>query len=352
MNSRERVLTALSRGKPDRVPMYLWLAPHLEKRLWDERGVEDVEEYLDMDIRFVQYATQPEEMDFSPYTKNYPSDVWIDAWGVGYQPTGTYHFTNTFHPMKDFETIENVERYPFPRRESDIESMRARVKAITDLGLAACAQYERGPWEKAFYLMGMEQIMIKMYTHPEMVEYLLDRISDVNARIAAGYAEAGVDFIWFGDDLGAQKGPLMKPDMWRRFVKPNDIKLIKAARAVRPDIPIAMHSCGSVMWALDDLVEMGVDCLQSVQPEANDLAEIKKRYGEKLSFWGGIGSQSTLSYGKIEEVKQAVISAIETLGQGGGYICASSHVVEPEADLQILDVFKETILSYGNYVQR
>jgi uroporphyrinogen decarboxylase len=349
VNSRERVLAALLRQKPDRVPMYLWLAPHLEKRLRDERGVEDVEEYLNMDIRFVQYVAQPEDPDFTTYTENYPSDAWVDAWGVGYQMTGTYHFTQAFHPMRNFETIEEVRQYPFPEREPDIEAMKARVGAITDRGLAACAQYERGPWEKAFYLMGMEQIMLKMYTHPEMIEYLLDRISEVNARIAAGYAESGVDFIWFGDDLGAQKGPLMNPDMWRRFVKPNDIKLINAARAVRADIPIAMHSCGSVMWALDDLVEMGVDCLQSVQPEANDLAEIKTRFGEELSFWGGIGSQSTLSYGKAEEVKEAVISAINVLGKGGGYICASSHVVEPEAPLGNIDFFKETVLSYGGY---
>jgi len=349
VNSRERVLAALSRQKPDRVPMYLWLAPYLERRLRVERGVEDVEEYLNMDIRFVQYVAQPEDPDFSPYTGDYPSDAWIDAWGVGYQLTGTYHFTHAFHPMQDFETIEEIEQYPFPERQPDIEAMKATVRAIIDRGLAACAQYERGPWEKAFYLMGMEQIMLKMYTHPEMVETLLDRISEVNARIAAGYAESGVDFIWFGDDLGAQKGPLMKPDMWRRFVKPNDIKLIEAAKAVRADIPIAMHSCGAVTWALDDLVEMGVDCLQSVQPEANDLAEIKERFGERLSFWGGIGSQSTLSYGRSEDVKEAVISAIDTLGKGGGYICASSHVVEPEAPLENIDFFKETVLSYGGY---
>jgi uroporphyrinogen decarboxylase len=188
-----------------------------------------------------------------------------------------------------------------------------------------------------------------MYTHPETVTYLLDRISDVNARIAAAYAEAGVDIIWFGDDLGAQNGPLMKPEMWRRFVKPNDSKVINAAHAVRPDIPIAMHSCGAVMWALDDLIEMGVDCIQSLQPEANDLAEIKRRFGNRLSFWGGIGSQSTLSHGTVDQVKNAVKSQIEILGNGGGYICASSHVVEPETPLENLDAFIDAIEKYGGY---
>lgn len=349
MNSRQRVLAALIGGKPDRVPMYLWLAPHLEKRLWDQRRIEDVEAYLDMDIRFVQYVAQPEDPDFSSYTSDYPPDAWIDAWGVGYQQTGTYHFTKTFHPMRNFETIGEIERYPFPEREPDIEAMRVQVREITDRELAACAQYERGPWEKAFYLVGMEELMVKMHTHPEVVEHLLDRISEVSARIAAGYTEAGVDFLWFGDDLGAQTGPLMKPEMWRRFVKPNDVKLIDAARAVREDIPIAMHSCGAVMWALEDLIEMGVDCLQSIQPEVNDLDEIKRRYGKDLSFWGGIGSQSTLSYGKVEDVERAVTSAIDTLGKGGGYICASSHVIEPEAPLENMDAFKETVLAHGNY---
>jgi uroporphyrinogen decarboxylase len=349
MNARVRVLTALRRGKPDRVPMYLWLSPHIEKRLMEERGVSDVEVFMNMDIRFVQYAALPEQIDFLPYTASYPADTWIDAWGVGYQPVGYYHFTNTFHPMKDFKTIAEIADYPIPQREADIAAMRQRVKEIHARGLAACSQYERGPWEKAFYLMGMEHTMICMYTHPETVTYLLDRISDVNARIAAAYAEAGVDIIWFGDDLGAQNGPLMKPEMWRRFVKPNDSKVINAAHAVRPDIPIAMHSCGAVMWALDDLIEMGVDCIQSLQPEANDLAEIKRRFGNRLSFWGGIGSQSTLSHGTVDQVKNAVKSQIEILGNGGGYICASSHVVEPETPLENLDAFIDAIEKYGGY---
>jgi uroporphyrinogen decarboxylase len=349
MNPRQRVLTAISRGKPDRVPIYLWLAPHLEKRLLEKRGIADVEVSLNMDIRFVQYVAKPEELDFSPFTTEYPADTWIDAWGVGYQPVGYYHFTNTFHPMKDFTTVEEVADYPIPRREPDIPAMRMQVEEIHSRGLAACSQYERGPWEKAFYLMGMEQIMMRLYTHPETIAFLLDRISDVNARIAAAYAESGVDIIWFGDDLGAQNGPLINPDMWRRFIKPNDMKLINAARSVRPDVPIAMHSCGAVRWALDDLVEMGVDCIQSLQPEANDLAEIKSRFGDRLSFWGGIGSQSTLSHGTVEEVMDEVKCQIEIIGKDGGYICASSHVVEPEAPLENLDAFIEAVETYGVY---
>jgi len=349
MNARERILTAISRGKPDRVPIYLWLAPHLEKRLLEERGVEDVEESLNMDLRFVQYAAEPEEIDFSPYAAGYPPDTWIDSWGVGYQPVGFYHFTNTYHPMKDFKMIEEIAQYPFPQRDADLPAMHQRVDEIHARGLAACSQYERGPWEKAMYLMGMEQIMMRLYTHPEAIAFLLDRISDVNARIAAAYAEAGVDIIWFGDDLGAQNGPLMKPDMWRTFIKPNDVKLIKAARAVKPEIRIAMHSCGAVTWALDDLVEMGIDCVQSLQPEANDLAEIKRLYGDRLSFWGGIGSQSTLSHGTVEEVKNSVKNRVESLGEDGGYICAPSHVIEPEAPLENLYAFIEAVETYGVY---
>jgi uroporphyrinogen decarboxylase len=349
MNSLKRVIQAINRGIPDRVPIYLWLSPHLEKQYLDKYGVEDVEEYLNLDIRFVQYIAQQEHPDFSSYTSAYPVDAWVDAWGVGYQPVGHYHFTHTFHPMKDFTTIAEVEGYPFPTRKPDINAMHMEVERIHSLGLAACSQYERGPWEKAFYLMGIERIMMAMYDHPEMVAFLLDRISDVNARIAAAYAEAGVDFIWFGDDLGAQHGPLMHPDMWRRYVKPNDEKLIQAARGVRPDIPIAMHSCGAVLWALDDLVEIGVDCIQSLQPEANDLSKIKKRYGDRLSFWGGGGSQSTFSTGSVEDVERETLYLLETLGKDGGYICAPSHVLEPETPLDNITAFLKTIEQYGRY---
>lgn len=349
MTSRERVLTAVGRGEPDRVPIYLWLTPHIVDRLRRERGAEDPEDYLGMDLRMVDYAAAPESSDFTPYTGSFPENTTVDAWGCGTYPVGYYHFTKAVCPLAGISTVEDVERYPFPSREPVMEDLARAVQAVKDRGLAAFSQYECGTFEQGHALVGMEDLLAAMYTSPDMVRALFDRISDVKARMAAAYAEAGVDVLFIGDDIGTQHGPVMPPDLWREYLIPPLEKIIGAARAVRPGIPIAYHSCGAVGFAVDGLIEAGIDVLQSVQPEANDPAELKRRHGGRVAFWGGVGSQSTMSHGTPEDVRNEVRALMETVGEGGGYICSPAHFVEPESPLENIDAFVEAIEEFGRY---
>jgi uroporphyrinogen decarboxylase len=137
--------------------------------------------------------------------------------------------------------------------------------------------------------------------------------------------------------------------MWREFLVPPLEKIIARARSVRPDIPIAYHSDGYVGFAAEGLIGAGVDILQAVQPEANDLAELKARYGGRLAFWGGVGSQSTMSRGTPEDVKAEVKRLIETVGKRGGYICSPAHRLEPECPLENIYAFVEAVEQYGYY---
>ena len=137
--------------------------------------------------------------------------------------------------------------------------------------------------------------------------------------------------------------------MWRKFLIPPLKKIINAARSVRFDIPIAYHTCGCIDWAIDGLIEAGVDILQSVQPEANNTAVLKEKYGDRISFWGGVGSQSTMSGGTVVDVKNEVIHLIKTVGRGGGYICSPAHFLEPETPLENIDAFIDAIEEYGYY---
>jgi uroporphyrinogen decarboxylase len=349
MNSRDRVLTTVSRRTPDRVPVYFWLAPHIVERLQSERGVTNPEEYLHMDMRMVDYVAQPEQQDRSAYTKAFPPNTTINDWGCGSYPVGYYHFTKAVCPMAGFTSADQVEAYPFPERLPDMQALRSRVKQIQDQGFAAVSQYECGVFEQANGLMGMEKFLAVMYTDPAMARLLFGRISDVKARIAEAYVEAGVDVLFIGDDIGIQNGPIMPPAMWREYLIPPLKKIIERARAVRPGIPIAYHSCGMVGWAVEGLIEAGITILQSVQPEANDAAALKREYGDRLAFWGCIGSQSTMSHGTPGEVRAEVRHMIRTVGEGGGFICSPAHFVEPESPLENLDAFMETIEEFGYY---
>jgi uroporphyrinogen decarboxylase len=349
MNSRERVLTAISRKEPDRVPIYLWLTPHLIERLEKERGVKNYEEYLKMDIRFVDYKAKPEEKDYSAYTKDFHPQSTIDNWGCGTYPVGYYHFTKAQCPMKSLSTINDVENYPFPEFRPMVEEMSIQVKDIQERNLLACSSYEMGTFEQGHALMGMEELLNMMYLNPEMVTLLFDKISEIKARIAKDFVEAGVDILWIGDDIGVQNGPIMDPEMWRKFLIPPLKKIINAARSVRFDIPVAYHTCGCIEWAMDGLIEAGIDILQSLQPETNDGAVLKEKFGDRISFWGGMGSQSTMYGGTIIDVKNEVIHLIETVGRGGGYICSPAHFLEPETPLENIDAFMDAIEEYGYY---
>jgi uroporphyrinogen decarboxylase len=197
--------------------------------------------------------------------------------------------------------------------------------------------------------MGMENTFANMHLNPDMMRLLFDRISEVKARKAAAFAESGVDVLWIGDDVGSQNGPLVSPAMWREFLLPPLKKIIARGRAVRPDVPIAYHSCGSIGFAVEGLIEAGVDVLESVQPEANDPADLKERYGDRLAFWGGAGSQSTMSHGSPDDVRAEVKRLMETVGRGGGFILAPAHRIEPECPLENIDAFLEAVEQYGYY---
>ncbi len=349
MTSRERVLTTVARQEPDRVPFNLSLTPFLEERLKTERGVDSPQDYLRMDIRFAPYHAVPEDIDYSPYTAHYPPDATAGPWGVGVRPVGYFHFGQRVNPMAGFTTVAEVADYPLPAREPVVDDIRRAVEAIQSRGLAAVSGYESGTLEQANALMGMEGTLTNMHLNPEMMRLLFERICEIKARIAAAYVEAGVDVLFIGDDIGIQRGPMMNPAMWREFVLPPLGKIVGRARAVRPDVPIAYHSCGYVDFAVEGLIEAGIDILESVQPEANDPAELKAKYGDRLAFWGGVGSQSTMSQGTPEDVKARVKGLIETVGRGGGYICSPAHRVEPESPLENIDAFVEAVEEYGYY---
>jgi len=349
MTSRERVLTTIARRVPDRVPIYLWLTPHIVERLKNERGADDPEDYLRMDLRMVDYAAAPETSDFSAYTTGFPPNTTVDDWGCGTYPVGYYHFTKAVCPLEHITTVAEVEAYPFPRRAALVDDIRAAVQVVKDRELAAFSQYECGTFEQAHALMGMEALLAAMYTAPDMVRVLFDRISDVKARMAEAYVKAGVDVLFIGDDIGIQSGPVMPPDLWREFLIPPLKKIIGRARAIRPEVPIAYHSCGAIAFAAEGLADAGVTILQSVQPEANDPAQLKRDHGDRLAFWGGVGSQSTMSHGTPEDVKAEVKGLMETVGAGGGYICSPAHFIEPESPLENLDAFMEAIEEFGYY---
>jgi uroporphyrinogen decarboxylase len=179
-------------------------------------------------------------------------------------------------------------------------------------------------------MRSMELLLMDFVDGEDFATALLDRITEKRCIQAARFAEIGPDIIMLGDDVGTQRGMLMRKSLWQKWLKPRLAKVIAAAKRVRPDQLIVYHSDGDVTEIVPDLIEIGVDILNPVQPECMDPFALKKRYGKVMSFWGTLGTQSTFPFGTPGDVRRDVRERIEIVGKGGGLMLAPTHMVEPE----------------------
>ena len=352
MNSRERVLTAFGREKPDRVPRSMRLSPVLEGQLSHRLGIDDLAEHFQYDIRcYVRYKPTRKLGHFLRYPSakplpNFPGgglSEWGERWYRGAIAPNT--------PMRDFTSVKDVEEYPFPDvgAEYRYEGLEEEVKMVKAAGFPAISRHEPGTFEQLWGLRGLDRILMDLVREPKYLEPLLDRVSDIKAQIAANYAKTGVDIVFTSDDLGAQETMMMSPDTWRKHLKPCVAKIVQAARRVNPNVLVAFHSDGYIKPVIPDLIEVGVDILQAVQPECMDPAELKEKYGEELSFWGTVSAQRTLPFGTPKDVREEVGKRIDTVGRGGGLLIAPAHSVEPPTPIENIIAFLQAVDKFGTY---
>jgi len=173
----------------------------------------------------------------------------------------------------------------------------------------------------------------------EFADRLLDIIEAKVISHVRRSASAGGDLLLLGDDIATQRGMMMSPAVWRRFLKPRLARVIATARAIKPDIHALYHSDGDCFAVLDELVEVGVDVLNPVQPECVDPAAIRRRFGRRLAFWGTIGTQTTMPFATPAEVARTVRRNLETLGRTGGLVISPTHTLEPEVPWENIEAF-------------
>jgi uroporphyrinogen decarboxylase len=189
----------------------------------------------------------------------------------------------------------------------------------------------------------LENLLVDFLVNPELAAALLDQLTATGVASATRLAQAGIDVLTTGDDVGMQKGMMMSPETWRKWLKPRLAEIIAAAKKVKPDLLVFYHSDGKIESIIPELIEIGIDILNPVQPECMDPAQLKREYGNDLSFWGTIGTQTTMPFGTPEEVKATIKERIKTVGQGGGLLLAPTHVIEPDVPWENVLAFFEAI---------
>ena len=354
MKHRDRVQMALNHETPDRCPMQVSFTPEFAARLRAEMklggdklhnphgggNTYELERALGEDLLLTSVG----------WANSYYQDAWeyTDEWGVGWKSVAydTRFGKGRYTEMRGFPLAEDgaIDSYvpPDPNRPELYEDAAWVIKTFKDeywiVGVTVTTMFET-----AWALRGYERMLTDFLLEPELAERLLDIPYHYHLTAAKKLTQLGVDMIWIGDDIGAQHAMLMAPKTWRKFFKPRVANFIAAVKAINPQVKVAYHSDGVINPIIADLIEIGLDVLNPIQPASMDPAQLKRAYGDNLCFWGSLDVQHTLPFGTPADVRAEVLTRLDTIGKGGGLILGPTHHVQLDTPLENFWAMIETI---------
>jgi uroporphyrinogen decarboxylase len=204
----------------------------------------------------------------------------------------------------------------------------------------------------AGFLRGMEQMFVDLMLDEPAGLLLIDRMMKIQLEITRRELEAaqgGADFMWLGEDLGTQRGPLISMETFRKQIKPRHQPFFDLARAYK--LPVMMHTCGSSSWAYDEYIPMGLTVGDTLQPEAANMSPeyLKKTYGDRLAFHGCISTAGVVSFGSVQDTIDVCRRTLETMMPGGGYCFAPTHALQDNSPTENVVAMYETAHKFGKY---
>lgn len=331
MTRKERMRNAIRYKPVDRIPTQINYTGEMRRKLakYFQHSEADLPAFLGNHMIRV-------DIDY-PMRFNENGRVKFDWWGVGFDTQEEGYFA-AVSPLKE---NPNLDQYPWPDPTDEALFEKAR-KIIQAKG----PEYFITPnfgfvlFERAWTLRGFEQFFMDMSADPGYTGELLDRITEIQLQLIHQFIALGVDGGYFGDDYGAQKHMLFSPRMWRTYIKPRLAKLF--APLVERGLPILMHSDGQIEPILPDLVEIGLNVLNPVQPEVLDHVWLVENFKGKLAFYGGLSTQTILPYGTPEEVKKAVSDCVSILApEGTGLLLSPSHRMMTDIPMENISAMLE-----------
>ena len=339
MQLRERVLCALSLEEPDSVPLGELVIDNKVVAGFGKSYGDVIDLALGEQISLVGAVARFDTV------KNLPDGTHIDEWGA------TYGSSQDFiaHPIRGpIATEDDLEKHQFPDPEAP-----HRLGSLTQLvekaaGRGAINFHARVAFMWSVFLMGMDNLLMTMALNPDFAHRLFARVADINIRIIRRATEAGADTISLGDDYCSNKGPMMSPMMFRKFLLPH---LKRAVDAIHEGGARCIKHCDGYLWPiLDDMVNAGIDCINPLEPVASmDMAEVKERYGQRLCLMGNIDCGELLCHGTPAEVDQAVAECIRKGGVGGGLIVSSSNSIHSGVKPENYRAMIDAVHAHGQY---
>lgn len=376
MTSRQRVHATLRHEQPDRVPIdfgarhtvHVEVHRALKRHLGLQGGAEIVRSLLtntaEPDPRLVEMfgsdviAFQPRPGARYAFRLDPATDSWADEWGIRYRrPPGGHYYDPCEYPLASAETVADVERYPLPdpidpaRLADLIEPLRVAHESGDKAVLLNAPAI--GIWMMSFYLRGLEQGLMDLVSQPEISEALAERVTGWFVTFwdwALPRIGERVDVVQMEGDLGQQDGPIFSPRLFRRIYKPRLRRVVETIKR-RSQAKVLLHACGSVSWAIPDLIEVGIDALNPVQVNAADMdpVRLKREFGRDISFWGGGCDTILLQQGTPAAVEREVERRIGELAPGGGFVFGSIHNIAAGVPPENVVAMFRAAQKYGAY---
>jgi uroporphyrinogen decarboxylase len=335
MTPRERVLTALKHEVPDKQPFSSGGVNQYARR--------QLAKYLGKSTEAINQMLK----SASDLRRIYPRYVgpadrcggeWQegkDIWGVTRRAVFNgfdYYMEISGYPLKGLEQPDDVYSFQFPSPDwYDYDSLNKEIDKINSDNEYAIFLGNGNIFESSWYMVGLTDMLELLLVDPELASLLLEKVTDFFIQFferALTATKGRLDVIFTADDIGQQQGLIMSLPLWEKLIKPHHMRLNRTLHNY--GVKIMYHTDGAVMDAVDGLVDMGIDILEALQFDATgmDPKTLKKRWGNKLCFHGGVSVQKTLPYGTPDEVRKEVRERINVLGENGGYILAPSHVIQ------------------------
>ncbi|MBN1247308.1 MAG: hypothetical protein JXC32_06590 [Anaerolineae bacterium] len=355
MTSKERVLTAFARQEPDRVPVNYFSNPGIDRRLKDHFGLaaddhEGLRRALGVDFRTVNAPYR------GPRLHPEMPDRHVDpCWGictrwVAHESGGYWDYCD--FPLRD-ASLADVEAWAMPSPDDyDYDVVVEMCRVYGDYAIVTGGAGLPDVINATGMIRNMEQVMVDLITDDPVFLRYVERKSRILLEVTRRTLEAArgaIDVLWMGEDLGTQRGPLISPKLYRKHIKPWHARFAALGKAY--GIPVVIHSCGSSSWAFEDFIEIGISVVDTLQPEAKDMAPayLKSRYGDRLAFHGCISTAGPMAYGTVDEVVADVQKTLATMMPGGGYALSPTHQIQDNSPTENVVAMYAAAQRYGVY---
>jgi uroporphyrinogen decarboxylase len=334
-SKRQRVIDTINHKKTDLIPWQMDLTRDLEALIKTQIGCKDPSIFLGNHLFVLKYRN----------SKNMGQNTYKDLFGINWLKSNDGGSIGV--PIENVIKDSNLNKYPFPKIDKELAILLAKKlerdnsNRFRMFGILFCF------FERAWTLRGMENLLIDMIEEKAFAHELFDKILEYNMELLNVVLDFNFEGVYLTDDWGQQHGMIMSPNMWREYIKPG-MKLM-FEKIKNKGKYIILHSCGDITKIFPELIEIGADVYNSVQPEIYNLEWLKKEFGKYITFYGGMSVQQFLTFSNIKKVSEVSKLTLQILGKDSGYIFAPTHTMTPDIPIENVLTMVEVVKKFQYY---